>query len=319
MYHMRNLLTMIIFAAMVLLAGNRIYMPFGKEDGSSFAKEAALMQKAESDPLYKEIKEKAAAYKEEPENAYLDRVWKLTPGRNGLQVDVQASYKLMKKDGIFKPELLVKEEVKPATQLKDLPAAPIYRGHPKKEMTALLINVSWGEEYIPKMLKTLKEEKVKASFFIEGKWAKKHPDLVKMIADEGHLIGNHAYSHPDMAKITQQEMTYQIAETNTILEAMIGKKPIWFAPPSGSFNQVVVDKADQEGMHTILWTVDTIDWKNPTVSVMVKRIEEKVHPGATILMHPTRAASAGLPEMIRLIKEKDLRLGTIENLTSSER
>lgn len=319
MYHLRNLTGVLILVAMVLLAGNRIYKPFGKEEGTSFAQEAALLEAAKEDPLLDRIKEKAKEMEEQPEDAYIDRVWKKTPGRSGISIDIPASYKLMKKRGAFDEKLLVKKETAPAIGLKDLPSSPIYRGHPKKEMTALLINVSWGNEHIPSMLKTLKKEKAKASFFIEGQWAKKHPDLVRMIADEGHLIGNHAYNHPDMARISKEEMTRQIAETNEILQAITKEKPVWFAPPSGSFNEDVVKAADKEGMHTILWTVDTIDWKNPTVPVMLKRVNTKLHAGATILMHPTRATEAGLEEMIKAIKEKKLKIDTIEDLTSPSR
>ncbi|WLV25807.1 polysaccharide deacetylase family protein [Aciduricibacillus chroicocephali] len=319
MYHLRNLATVLIFVTMVLLAGNRFYMPFGKENGDLLVKEAALLEAGQEDALLKKIKEEAKLREEKPEDAYIDRVWKKTPGRSGIKIDIQESYKQMKKKGEFDPNLLLKKEVTPATGLSDLPPSPIYRGHPKKEMAALLINVSWGTEYIPSMLKTLKEENARASFFIEGKWAKEHPDLVKMIADEGHLIGNHAYSHPDMSRITAEEMKYQIAETNKIIEAIIKKKPVWFAPPSGSFNEQVVKIAAKEDMHTILWTVDTIDWKNPTVSVMLNRVETKLHPGATILMHPTKATATGLGPMIKSIRAKGLKLGTIEKLTSPSR
>ena len=80
----------------------------------------------------------------------------------------------------------------------DLDPQPIYRGNPEKPMVALLINVAWGNEYIPKILKTLNDHEAKATFFLDGSWGKKNPDLALMIYEEGHEIGNHAYSHPDL-------------------------------------------------------------------------------------------------------------------------
>src|SRR5690625_2345746 len=225
----------------------------------------------------------------------------------------------MKKKNIYDESLIVFDEVKPTKTLQDLPPSPIFRGHPEKQMIALLINVSWGNEYIPTILKTLDKHEVKATFFIEGKWAKENADLVRMIHEKGHLIGNHAYNHPDMAKISQTEKTRQIDQTNHILEAIIGYRPKWFAPPSGSYNDSVIQTAHDLQMETILWTVDTIDWKNPSVSVMINRVMGNIHPGATILMHPTEAVAQGLENLIDDIKHEKYKLGTIEDLLRTNR
>ncbi|WP_331713861.1 polysaccharide deacetylase family protein [Lentibacillus sp. JNUCC-1] len=186
-------------------------------------------------------------------------------------------------------------------------------------MVSLLINVSWGENHIPGILRTLKKHNVKATFFIEGNWAKKHVDYVEMIAEEGHSIGNHAYSHPDMAQITKSQTIEEIQKTNDVLEAITNQKPDWFAPPSGSFNNHVVNAVHELNMETVLWSVDTIDWKNPTPSVMMNRVMSKVHKGATILMHPTPVIEQGLDLMITELKKKNYKLGTIEQLLDEKR
>src|SRR5699024_9915733 len=208
------------------------------------------------------------------------------------------------------------KEEPPNVSLNDLSAAPIYRGHPKKEMVAFLINVSWGTEYIPDILTVLKEKNIKATFFIEGKWAKENAEHVQMIFEEGHVIGNHAYSHPDMARLSNQAILEEINQTNDVIEAIIEEEPTWFAPPSGSFSDHVVDIADNLKMETILWTVDTIDWKNPSTSVMINRVMDKIHPGATILMHPTASIANGLGPLIEEIESEGYELGTIVNLES---
>lgn len=127
-----------------------------------------------------------------------------------------------------------------------------------------------------------------------------------MIDEQGHIIGNHAYNHPDMATLSNQKIVEQITQTNEILTAITDKTPKWFAPPSGSFNDQVVQSAFNLKMETILWTVDTIDWKNPSVNVMINRVNSKIHPGATILMHPTSVIANGLDDLIKVIKEKSI-------------
>lgn len=186
-------------------------------------------------------------------------------------------------------------------------------------MVAILINVSWGSEHIPPMLEALKMHQVKATFFIEGKWAKEESNYVQMIQDEGHLIGNHAYNHPDMQRLSKEEIVQQIERTNEILEAITNERPKWFAPPSGSFNMNVVEEASALNMETILWTVDTIDWRNPSVPVMHARVMDNIHNGATILMHPTEVMAKGLDELIEKILTKGYRIGTIDQLLRSER
>src|SRR5690625_341459 len=142
--------------------------------------------------LIHHIEQYAEEVNEQPDDAYIDRVWKKTPGRNGRVVNIEQSYEKMKKSGEFDENLLIFDDVEPKIQLQDLSPSPIFRGHPEKDMVALMINVSWGTEYIPTILKILEQHGVKATFFIEGKWAKEHPNIVKMIHEQNHLIGNHA-------------------------------------------------------------------------------------------------------------------------------
>src|SRR5690625_51293 len=269
--------------------------------------------------LYDKIVEKSKEYYEAPENAYIDRVWKKTPGRNGLKVNIDKSYEKMKKGKVFDESLLVLEQIVPQISLTDLEPSPIFRGHPDKKAVAFLINVSWGEEYIPEILNILNEQKVKATFFIEGKWAKENTNLVKMIDEQGHTIGNHAYNHPDMARLSNEENANQITQTNNIIEAIIGKTPKWFAPPSGSYTNGVVETAHHLKMETIMWTVDTIDWRNPSVSVMINRVITNIHPGAMVLMHPTSPVANGLEQMITELKALGYQLNTVDTLLSSDR
>jgi peptidoglycan-N-acetylglucosamine deacetylase len=271
------------------------------------------------DELIKKISAYGDQHKIEPIDAKIDRVWKAIPGYNGLEVDIEASYKNMKSSAEMDTNKIVFKEVSPKIHLNDLDPSPIYRGNPEKPMVALLINVAWGNEYIPGILKTLKDSQVKATFFFDGSWVKNNPDLTTMINLGGHEIGNHAYSHPDLKLRSRNDTKDELNKTNDVIEATLGIKPIWFAPPSGSFNQETIHVADELGMKTILWTVDTVDWRKPETSEMVRRVLAGVSNGSMVLMHPTKPVSEGLETMISDIKGKGYQLGTVSDLMSEKR
>ena len=271
------------------------------------------------DGLYKKIKAYSDQHKIKPIDATVDRVWKAIPGYNGLGVNIEASYKRMKASGEFDKNKVIYKEIPPNVHLEDLAPEPIYRGNQQKPMVALLINVAWGNEYIPEILKVLNDHQTKATFFLDGSWVKKNPDLVTLIKEEGHEIGNHAYSHPNLKQRSKDETMEELKKTNDVIKETIDVKPKWFAPPSGSFNPVTVHVADQLDMKTILWTVDTVDWKKPSPSEMVRRVVLKVDNGSMVLMHPTKPVAEGLKTMISDIKEKGYQLGTVSDLISEKR
>ncbi|CAI9394367.1 polysaccharide deacetylase family protein [Heyndrickxia sporothermodurans] len=229
-YEEKNSLILIVFLSTFILTITDLIGPFNTIGSGT----AALKEK--NDELYKEIKVYREEHKIEPIDAKVDRVWKAIPGYNGLDVDIESSYKKMKSDGNFHKNKVVYKEKPPNVHLENLAPIPIYKGNPEKPMVALLINVAWGNEYIPTILTTLKESKVKATFFFDGSWVKKNPDLAKMIYREGHEIGNHAYSHLDLKKRSKSDTIQELEKTNALIEETIGIKPKWFAPPSGLTN-----------------------------------------------------------------------------------
>lgn len=140
-----------------------------------------------------------------------------------------------------------------------------------------------------------------------------------MIADAGHEIGNHSYSHPDMKMLSGEAVRRELEKTNEVIEAATSVKCKWFAPPSGSYRDEVVEIAAGLGMKTILWSVDTIDWQKPSPSVIVKRVTSKIHPGAMILMHPTMPTTSALDEMIVSIKRQGYAIGSLTALFDEKR
>ncbi|MBM7694657.1 putative sporulation protein (polysaccharide deacetylase family) [Peribacillus deserti] len=269
--------------------------------------------------LYAEIQDKAPKFEIPAQDARIDSVWKTVPGYNGLKVDLDASYKIMKKTGKFDSKKLIYKQVPPAKHLKDLPPAPIYRANTEKPAVSLLINVAWGNEYLQDMLTVLKKNDVKATFFLEGRWAKKFPELAKMINESGHEIGNHSYSHPDMKLISDARANEEIKKTNEIIKAVTGVTCRWFAPPSGSYKEETVNIASANKMGTIMWSVDTVDWQKPSPEVLTERVLSKLHPGAFILMHPTESSARSLDKLIKSIKAENLHLMTVSQSLSEDR
>lgn len=269
--------------------------------------------------LYNEIQDYAQSVYIPPKDARIDRVWKKIPGINGLKVDIEASYSNMKKKGKFIEKLLVYEQIPPKVHIRDLPAEPIYKGNPEKPMISFLINVAWGEEYLVDILATLKKHNIKATFFLEGRWVQKNPDLAKMIAEGHHDIGNHSYTHPDLRTLSTAKTLEELKKTNEIIEATTGIQSIWFAPPSGAFRSETVRIAKQLNMETIMWSVDTIDWRKPSKQVLLQRVLPKLHNGALILMHPTASTRDSLETLIVEAKKAGYQIGSISKLLSEER
>jgi len=268
--------------------------------------------------LLSQIKAEAGSHSVPPVNAYIDRVYKAIPGYNGLEVDIDKTYEANVNNVRGAKLHFVYREVEPAVQLEDLGSHPIYKGNANKKAVGLMINVAWGNEFLEPILTTLRNEEVKATFFMDGSWLKKNKELAKQILDEGHELSNHAYSHPDMAKLSEYEQQQQILKTESLLKEL-GVHNKWFAPPSGSFNATTVTTARKQGLLTVLWTIDTIDWRNPSVEQVLSRVSGKMEPGALILMHPTNATAQSLPQIISIIKEKGFTPGTVSHTLSSER
>lgn len=272
----------------------------------------------EQEPLALIMKE-AEQRRIEPQDATIDRVWKAIPGYNGKEVDIERTLQLSKDwtPGTKLP--LVWREITPDVSLEDLPVEPIYKGNPNKPMVALMVNVAWGNEYLPSMLKTLDDENVRATFFFDGTWLSKNLQLAKEIAERGHEVSNHGYSHKDMSKLGRQQAIDEISKTEKLLQEELGVTNQWFAPPSGDFDQETVEIAHELKLRTVLWTIDTVDWMKPAPESIVNKISRRLEPGALILMHPTESSSSALSSIIREIKARDMVLGTVSELLSTNR
>jgi probable sporulation protein (polysaccharide deacetylase family) len=204
------------------------YLKPQSEDGVAVWKEVPTLQ---NDDLRKQIEDRAAQLASPPVDAVLDRVWKAIPGYNGLEVDVESTYRNALLLAPNEPLKYVYRETPPKVSLNDLGAHPIYRGNPGKPMVSLMINVAWGNEYIVPMLDILDEEKVKVTFFLDGSWLSKNPELAAEMQKRGHEMENHAYTHPNMSSLSRARATAEIQKTQDLLKKSLGVTNRWFAPP----------------------------------------------------------------------------------------
>ncbi|WP_261132908.1 polysaccharide deacetylase family protein [Bacillus sp. Marseille-Q3570] len=319
---MKGYKTFITISILLLISLISVYNPPSHRYISTLKESAfttSTLHMSDAGPLLDQIKLFASQHDIKPVNARIDPVWKAIPGYNGLSVDIDASFDRMKKKKEFNESMIVYKQTKPKVSLEDLPPSPIYKGNPNKPMVTFLINVAWGNEFLPQMLETLREHKIHTTFFLDGSWVKKNQDLAKVIYEEGHEIGNHAYTHPDMKSLTNNRIQEEIHKTNEIIQSTLEVTPKWFAPPSGSYRMDVVEIASTMDMHTILWSVDTVDWRKPDPDEMANRVVNKIHPGALVLMHPTSSTAKGLEQMIQGIRAKGYSIGTVSQMMSEKR
>lgn len=192
---------------------------------------------------------------------------------------------------------------------------PIYQGFTGKKQMSLAINVDWGEEHLPDMLRILEEEQVKATFFLTGRWAKKFPELTATINEKGHELGNHGYSHKSPNKMSLAQNIEEIKKTEEVIQGITGKKTVLFAPASGERQDHVLKAAHKLNYQTILWSIDTVDWKLPPAGQIVQKVVTKSHNGAIVLMHPTKPTLEALPDLIKNLKKQGYELITVsENI-----
>lgn len=191
----------------------------------------------------------------------------------------------------------------------------IYRVATTQKALALAINVVWGSEYIPALLKDLTAAHAPATFFLGGAWAADHPALVHDIVAHGMAVGNHGYRHRHQSRLSFDENLEEITQASRAIELAGAPRPTLFAPPYGEYNATVLQAATALHLHVIMWTIDTIDWR-PTSSVsrIVERVTARVAPGAIVLMHPTHRTVEALPKILSALTAQGYRFLTVSQL-----
>lgn len=192
----------------------------------------------------------------------------------------------------------------------------IYRGNPEKNNISLMINVYWGTEFVEPMLEVLKNENVKATFFVGGCWVAKNSEILKKIYNDGHEIANHGYYHKDHKYLSKERNQEEIYINHKMVKEILNVDMTLFAPPSGSYNNLTLEVASSLGYKTIMWSKDTIDWRDKDSVLAYTRATKNAKNGDLILMHPTEHTLKALPDIIKFYKENNFNLTTVsENIS----
>lgn len=182
----------------------------------------------------------------------------------------------------------------------------IYNGNRESNKVSLMFNVYENKDVVLKIMDVLEEYQATATFFVGGCWADDNQSTLNQIVSRGHEIANHGYFHKDHKNLTYQKNVEEIENTNKIIQSLCGVKPKLFAPPSGSFSQTTLDACYDLGLLTIMWSKDTIDWRDKSEQVIYERATKNLRGGDLVLMHPKEHTLKALPKIMQYILDNNL-------------
>ncbi|MDI9628417.1 MAG: LysM peptidoglycan-binding domain-containing protein [Acidobacteriota bacterium] len=210
----------------------------------------------------------------------------------------------------------------PAAATAASPSILVSRVTTSAKVMALTFDFGSDAGNVSRILQALADRGVKATFFVTGEAAANHPDVIRSVVAQGHEIGNHSYSHPYFTRITTAQMADELARTATAIRNATGQWPKpFFRPPYGDYNATVLQAVGEAGYtHTIMWTIDTVDWQGVSSAAVRDAVLSRVTPGAIALMHVGGGASGtpdALPGMIDGLRGAGYQLVTISELLGS--
>lgn len=183
----------------------------------------------------------------------------------------------------------------------------------------LTFDNGYEEGYTPAILDVLKKEKVPATFFVTGHYVESRPDLVKRMAEEGHIIGNHSYHHPDFSILTKDAMRMELEELEEKVAEVSEQKELKFLrPPRGIFSQKTLEWSNELGYIHVFWSLAFKDWetgKQKGWEYAFNEVMEQIHPGAIILLHTVSKDNAeALEALIKELRKQGYTFKSLDDL-----
>lgn len=165
-------------------------------------------------------------------------------------------------------------------------------GNEDEKVIYLTFDCGYEAGYTKNILDTLKKHNVKATFFVVGNYLTSSPELVKRMTDEGHIVGNHTWSHPDMSSISEgKSFENELKKVENEYEKITNEKmQKFYRPPQGKFSESNLDMANKLGYKTIFWSLAYVDWlkdNQPTKEEAFSKLLTRIHPGSIVLLHNT--------------------------------
>lgn len=176
---------------------------------------------------------------------------------------------------------------------------------------SVMFNVYQNTSNVYKILDVLDDHSAKATFFIGGCWADDNIDCVREIYNRGHEVASHGYFHKDHSTMNYKQNLDEISPSVKLLNMILNTEIALFAPPSGAFCDATLSACDSLKLKTIMWSRDTIDWREDNVQKVYDRATSDLKSGEFILMHPMDVSVKALPDILNYIRDNGFSAVTV--------
>lgn len=197
----------------------------------------------------------------------------------------------------------------------------LLNGPATKREVALTFDDAPDAVFTPKVLDALKQEGVKATFFVVGNRVEAYPDIMRRMVREGHVIGNHSYSHANLPKLTDNKFREEIIKTDQLIREYTGSTPHIVRPPYGNINEDQIRWLSSQHKKIVNWNVDSLDWKGLSAEQVATNVLAHVRPGSIVLQHAAGGVGEdlsgtvdALPKIIKKLREDGVKLVTVPEL-----
>lgn len=177
-------------------------------------------------------------------------------------------------------------------------------GNKEKKNIYLTFDEGYEAGYTPQILTTLKENQVKATFFITAHYVNSQPDLVQQMIDEGHIVGNHTVNHKSMPELSKEKIRTEVMDLHQVIYEKYGYEMKYIRPPMGEFSENTLQVTNKLGYATVMWSFAYEDWnenKQPDETVAKKKILDNLHNGEIMLLHGNSKTNTNILDSV--IKE----------------
>ncbi len=215
------------------------------------------------------------------------------------------------------------------TMAQSLPQSFAGRGTIARGVDATVTRIPTAQPYVamtfddgphpsltPQLLDMLAVRGIRATFYVIGRNAARYPQILQRMVDEGHEIGNHTWSHPNLNGHSSDSILSQVDRTNRAVYEAVGRPPVTMRPPYGNlYDSQRLMLHQVRGMPTVLWSIDTLDWQRPGSSVVSRRVVNGSHPGGVILAHDIHTATVrAMPAALDGVTGRGFRFVTVSEL-----
>jgi peptidoglycan-N-acetylmuramic acid deacetylase len=198
----------------------------------------------------------------------------------------------------------------------------LFLGNTSRKVLYLTFDNGYENGFTPPILDVLREKKVPAAFFVTGHYIKDQPELIKRMVDEGHIVGNHSWSHPDMTTMSNEQIRHELARVRDGVAAISTQKTMnYVRPPRGIFNDRVLAISKQEGYTSVFWSLAYKDWEvnnQKGADYAYGQIMKQLHPGSIMLIHSVSSDNAAaLPRVIDDARAKGYEFESLDSLMAN--